>query len=122
MTASTGRGRSAPRAAQWRKKSVAPWWSPRAACLEIGHRIFFEDEATRAELEQAREICKNCIVREGCLESAMAEEKNGGVRFGLRGGLLPAERRQLQTRRTTRANRARKAQEEQDAKEAETAA
>jgi Transcription factor WhiB len=114
VTASKGRGRGAPRAAQWRKKFTAPWGSPSAACLETGHRMFYEDQATRAELKAAVTLCHGCIVRPGCLESAMAEEKSGGSRYGIRGGLLPKERKALQTLRTVRANRARKAQEEQE--------
>lgn len=119
MTASKGRGRSAPRAAQWRKKFTAPWGSSRAACLETGHRIFYEDQATKDELKAAVTLCRGCIVRQGCLESAMAEEKGGGSRYGIRGGLLPKERKALQALRTVRANRTRKAQE---ARAAEAAA
>jgi Transcription factor WhiB len=122
VTAAKGKGRSGPRAAQWRKKFTAPWGSPRAACLETGHRIFYEDQATKAELKAAVTLCHGCIVRLGCLESAMAEEKGGGGRYGIRGGLLPRARKDLQSLRTVRANRARKAQEEQAARAAETAA
>jgi hypothetical protein len=114
VTQAKNGGRAAPRAAQWRKKAAPPWSSPRSACREMGHHIFYEDEATKAQVERAVSVCGGCIVRQDCLESAMAEEKGGGSRYGIRGGVAPKGRKALQTARTLAETRARKKAEQQE--------
>jgi WhiB family redox-sensing transcriptional regulator len=68
-------------------------WQLKANCLGFDPELFFpaRGDSTR----EAREICRNCVVREDCLEYALAN----GEKFGIWGGLDERERRHAQRRR-----------------------
>ena len=44
---------------------------------------------------EAKEVCRGCVVREDCLEYALAN----GEKFGIWGGLSERERRKIRRRR-----------------------
>lgn len=64
-------------------------WRDNAACREVPVDTFYP--GTDGETEPAKSVCTRCGVREMCLEMALT----GGERFGIWGGLTPAERRSL---------------------------
>ena len=68
-------------------------WQEQAACIGADSEAWFSDdsEITRA----AKRVCAGCPVRTTCLTAALAEEDvyGYGVRYGIRGGLDPRERR-----------------------------
>lgn len=67
-------------------------WVWSAACLDGDVNLWFDlDDAT---IEEAKQVCATCPARQPCLDNAMTEEANVGMsyRFGIRGGLTPAER------------------------------
>ena len=69
------------------------WWS--AACADMDTDIFFN--VTGNPL-LPRSVCAVCPVRAECLADAMryeSRESNKQFRFGMFGGLLPGERREL---------------------------
>lgn len=80
-------------------------WRDQALCAEVGSETFFVDdvdsqEALRQANEKypaARRICRECPVREQCLETEMRIEgsKHATHRFGIFGGLSPYQRHQL---------------------------
>jgi WhiB family transcriptional regulator, redox-sensing transcriptional regulator len=67
------------------------WWAD-AACRDRPDVDFFA-----ADPGPARAVCAACLVRRECLDWAVAMK----VRFGVFGGLTPAERRGGRRRRTT---------------------
>lgn len=89
-------------------------WDERAACAGMPMAMFFEDIWPDGEdadeplipeaLERARDVCRSCPVRVQCHLAAMDEE--GGAaesrRFGLRGGVTPAQRYSIWRRDSTR--------------------
>lgn len=101
------------RAAQWRKVTVPIWRAPgTVACRGEDTSLFYrgEGESTGARdsrVEKAKALCHGCQARGECLEAAMAEEKAGGGRYGIRGGLTEAERTSLQVSRSLKARKAR---------------
>lgn len=115
--------RTSPRAAQWRKETVPIWRAPaEVACRGESTGLFYKGEnespGTReVRVEKAKGLCTGCCARTECLEAAMAEEKSGGGRYGIRGGLTEEERKNLQVSRTARVSRARQ-REEKEAGEA----
>lgn len=74
-------------------------WRESSACFGLDQTIFFgpeeeqteTDAARRLRLRVARGICNGCSVREECLDFALTI----GERYGIWGGLLPKERRQI---------------------------
>jgi WhiB family redox-sensing transcriptional regulator len=68
-------------------------WQEFASCRSVPVAIFFPP--TDHEGDRAKAVCRNCIVREQCLEFAIAS----GERFGVWGGLTPMERRSLVAKR-----------------------
>lgn len=64
-------------------------WMVFAACREADPELFFPD--TREQAERALLICRACVVRDQCLEFALAT----GERFGIWGGTTEHERRKL---------------------------
>lgn len=123
MTAPPRKGRGAPRAAQWRKPARPIWRAPETvACRGEDTSLFYKGEGETPEARQSRaarakRLCAACCARTECLEKAMEEEKGGGARFGIRGGLTEEERKREQTRRTLKARNERK-RAEKDAEEA----
>lgn len=118
MTAPDGRPRGPARAAQWRKPAHPIWRAPSTvACRGEDTALFYKGEQERpddreARVEKARSLCLSCHARTECLEAAMEEERGGGSRFGIRGGLTEEERRAEQAGRTLRARNARKREED----------
>ena len=41
-------------------------------------------------------VCRRCLVRSACLADAELHEQRDGFQFGIRGGLLPEQRRARQ--------------------------
>jgi WhiB family redox-sensing transcriptional regulator len=77
-------------------------WFDKAACAGIAKvdpTIFFPD-VERGHTgphvwDQARAICRSCVVRHECLEYQMKFEEESGRRDGMWGGYTPKEREQL---------------------------
>ena len=55
--------------------------------------LFFPERG--ASTREAKEVCRGCVVREDCLEYALAN----GEKFGIWGGLSERERRRLRRQR-----------------------
>jgi len=68
-------------------------WQDEAACRQIPVELFFPP--AEQESEVAKRVCSDCLVREPCLEFALAE----GERFGIWGGLTSQERRSVAAKR-----------------------
>ena len=74
-----------------------PSWSDDAACRgELGVLFFSPDvvetKEVRAQRERrAKQICRECPVREACLESALTQRES----YGIWGGFTEQERRAL---------------------------
>jgi WhiB family redox-sensing transcriptional regulator len=76
-------------------------WRNRAACLDEDPELFFPVGNTGPALlqvQEAKAVCRRCLVVENCLQLAIDSNKDTGV-FG---GLSEDERRALK-RRTARA-------------------
>ncbi|MGW3400759.1 WhiB family transcriptional regulator [Streptomyces zhihengii] len=84
MTALDTRRRRTPAVTQTR-------WVGDASCAEVDPELFFEP-GIAAERE-AKEVCAGCLMRQACLESALALPIVSD--FGVRGGLSVKERRRL---------------------------
>lgn len=61
----------------------------RAVCAGVDTEIFFDGDP--AAVETAKSLCSVCPARTACLEQAM----RNGERYGIFGGLTPAERTAL---------------------------
>lgn len=69
-------------------------WTDDAACVGAPLGLFFpegDSRAARKVVQEAKGLCEGCLVRERCLEEAMAR----GERYGVWGGLDERERRRL---------------------------
>jgi hypothetical protein len=92
---------------------VPIWRAPGdVACRGEDTALFYKGEWESAEerlarTEKATGLCLGCRWRQECLEAAMAEERAGGARYGIRGALAPEERKNLQVSRTMKARKAR---------------
>jgi WhiB family transcriptional regulator, redox-sensing transcriptional regulator len=64
-------------------------WQSKAACRGIDPNLFFPIKPE--EESAAKDICKDCTVREECLDSALA-----GREKGIWGGMTEKERNKLQ--------------------------
>jgi WhiB family redox-sensing transcriptional regulator len=75
-------------------------WRKEAACRASSPDLFFPVGTVGAaltEIETAKRVCADCVVREECLEYAMHTNQE----FGVWGGTSEEERRRLrQTNRT----------------------
>lgn len=73
-------------------------WTHRAACRNEDPELFFPlgygNEFTE-QIDQAKAVCRECPVRDACLNAALEEAE----RYGFWGGLTPDERRQLRFQR-----------------------
>jgi hypothetical protein len=73
------------------------WSSPEALCLGMDTEIFY-NLGNREDVSYAVKTCGLCTVSQDCLEAALLEER-GLPGYGIRAGLLPAERKALARRR-----------------------
>ena len=73
-------------------------WQLYANCLGVDPDLFFPERG--ASTKEAKQVCQGCVVREDCLEYALAN----GEKFGIWGGLSERERRRLRRQRA-QANR-----------------
>lgn len=78
-------------------------WQDLANCLGVDPDLFFPERG--ASTKEAKEVCRGCVVREQCLEFALAN----GEKFGIWGGLSERERRRIRRQRAL----ARAAQQQQ---------
>ena len=68
-------------------------WQSRANCMGVDPDLFLPERG--ASTREAKEVCRGCVVREDCLEYALAN----GEKFGIWGGLSERERRRLRRAR-----------------------
>mgnify|MGYP001548914934 FL=1 len=76
-------------------------WRNDAACRDVDPDLFFPIGTTGIAVEQvdaAKRVCTTCVVREPCLEFALASNQDAGVW----GGLTEDERRTLKRARQRR--------------------
>jgi len=66
-------------------------WVEQAACSEVGPGPWDSDDETNNSYREARRVCRVCPVAAECLEWALANDE----RYGMWGGMTPAERRGL---------------------------
>jgi WhiB family redox-sensing transcriptional regulator len=76
-------------------------WQVYANCLGVDPDLFFPERG--ASTREAKEVCRGCIVKDDCLEYALAS----GEKFGIWGGMSERERRRIRRQRAQeRARRA----------------
>ena len=68
-------------------------WQDLANCLGVDPDLFFPERG--ASTKEAKEVCRGCVVREECLEYALAN----GEKFGIWGGMSERERRRVRRAR-----------------------
>lgn len=68
-------------------------WQDQANCLGVDPDLFFPERG--ASTREAKEVCRGCVVRDECLEYALAN----GEKFGIWGGLSERERRRVRRQR-----------------------
>jgi WhiB family redox-sensing transcriptional regulator len=68
-------------------------WQAQANCMGVDPDLFFPERG--ASTREAKEVCRGCVVREDCLEYALAN----GEKFGIWGGMSERERRRLRRAR-----------------------
>jgi WhiB family redox-sensing transcriptional regulator len=73
-----------------------PAWHAFANCLGVDGDLFFPERgAPRSDIEEAKKVCRACVVREECLEYALTAME----RHGIWGGLSERERRRIRRTR-----------------------
>jgi WhiB family redox-sensing transcriptional regulator len=70
-------------------------WQDEANCLGVDPDLFFPERG--ASTREAKEVCRGCVVRDACLEFALAN----GEKFGIWGGMSERERRRIRRQRAT---------------------
>jgi WhiB family redox-sensing transcriptional regulator len=73
--------------------TVVESWQMFANCLGVDPDLFFPERG--ASTKEAKQVCQGCVVREDCLEYALAN----GEKFGIWGGLSERERRRIRRQR-----------------------
>ncbi len=68
-------------------------WQRLANCLGVDPDLFFPERG--ASTKEAKRVCRACVVREECLEYALAN----GEKFGIWGGMSERERRRVRRER-----------------------
>ena len=68
-------------------------WQLQANCMGVDPDLFFPERG--ASTREAKEVCRGCVVREDCLEYALAN----GEKFGIWGGMSERERRRVRRAR-----------------------
>ena len=71
-------------------------WQGRANCMGVDPDLFFPERG--ASTREAKAVCRGCVVRDDCLEYALAN----GEKFGIWGGLSERERRRIRRERAMR--------------------
>lgn len=69
-------------------------WQSQANCLGVDPDLFFPERG--ASTAEAKAVCAGCVVREQCLEYALAN----GEKFGIWGGTSERERRVIRRERS----------------------
>ena len=93
MTAAEGSHLSAERFLSELADTAQRTWQRRANCMGVDPDLFFPERG--ASTREAKEVCRGCVVREECLEYALAN----GEKFGIWGGLSERERRRIRRAR-----------------------
>ena len=77
-------------------------WRILGKCAEAGvdPDIFYPERMTPKQSKAAKDLCKVCVSRLFCLEDAMSNVKE----LGIRGGLTPLERERLRKKRFGNSN------------------
>jgi WhiB family transcriptional regulator, redox-sensing transcriptional regulator len=75
-----------------------PLWRSKAACKGLAPEIFYPSSEDDIDALPAKAVCAECVVRESCLEHALAIREKDGIW----GGATERERRRIirQRRRT----------------------
>jgi WhiB family redox-sensing transcriptional regulator len=68
-------------------------WQDLANCLGVDPDLFFPERG--ASTREAKEVCRGCVVRDDCLEYALAN----GEKFGIWGGRRARARRRIRRQR-----------------------
>jgi WhiB family redox-sensing transcriptional regulator len=68
-------------------------WQFRANCMGVDPELFFPERGSSTR--EAKEVCRGCVVREDCLDFAIAN----GEKFGIWGGMSERERRRVRRSR-----------------------
>src|SRR5579862_3178535 len=68
-------------------------WQSRANCMGVDPDLFFPERGSSTR--EAKEVCRGCVVREDCLNFAIAN----GEKFGIWGGMSERERRRVRRAR-----------------------
>lgn len=68
-------------------------WQGQGNCLGVDPDLFFPERG--GSTREAKAVCRGCVVREACLEYALAN----GEKFGIWGGLSERERRRIRRQR-----------------------
>ena len=74
-------------------EAAAESWQAFANCLGVDPDLFFPERG--ASTKEAKQVCQGCVVREDCLEYALAN----GEKFGIWGGMSERERRRIRRQR-----------------------
>ena len=71
-------------------------WREDGDCAQVDPDVMFPERSAAGDA-QARRICQPCLARRACLDDALIEEtgKAESGRHGVRGGLTPRERCEL---------------------------
>jgi WhiB family redox-sensing transcriptional regulator len=68
-------------------------WQTKANCMGVDPDLFFPERGSSTR--EAKEVCRGCVVRDDCLEFAIAN----GEKFGIWGGMSERERRRVRRAR-----------------------
>lgn len=68
-------------------------WQQKAKCLGVNPDLFFPERG--ASTREAKTVCRDCKVRDDCLEYALLNNE----KFGIWGGLSERERRRIRRER-----------------------
>ena len=74
-------------------RTEARSWQSRAKCMGVDPELFFPERGSSTR--EAKEVCRGCVVREDCLEYALAN----GEKFVIWGGMSERERRRVRRMR-----------------------
>ena len=74
-------------------------WQAYANCSDTNPKLFYGENGM--DSGKAKKICRGCVVREDCLEYALAFPEH----FGIWGGMSERERRRVLKRRRQAASR-----------------